>query len=154
MSWRLTAACRHLQNPAMFSSESPEDIKHAKQYCTDCTVSDACLDDALNRQAHGIWGATTKPERDAILISQGRIVIRHPSDAARVAALDTIAAGEQITSAGLSRIADVTRRVARSTLAKMYRDGDVDRISTLRIADKATYEEFSYVKRSTHAGTE
>lgn len=69
--WGKRAACRTAPREAFF----PEDFsgsaafaaaEEAKAYCRACPVVDDCLAGALQRrEAFGVWGGTTAPERRA-----------------------------------------------------------------------------------------
>lgn len=42
-------------------------IDEAKTYCCQCPVTGECLDWALGRTEFGIWGGTTREERNSML---------------------------------------------------------------------------------------
>ena len=77
MDWRLHAACRD-EDPELFfpvGNTGPAllQVKEAKEVCEECTVSEQCLDLALeNNQDSGVWGGTDELERRAMRRRQQR----------------------------------------------------------------------------------
>ena len=64
--WRDLASCIGLPHD-MFFPHRGESTRKAKAICATCAVSDACLDDAIERkEIAGIRGGKSKRERDAI----------------------------------------------------------------------------------------
>jgi WhiB family transcriptional regulator, redox-sensing transcriptional regulator len=68
-NWRLRAACRFIDPELFFpisnSGPSLNQVTRAKAVCAACEVQSECLAFAVRtRQKHGIWGGTTKDERD------------------------------------------------------------------------------------------
>lgn len=64
------AACRGL-DPEEFYAEGGITVRRAKSICDECSVRDACLEWALQREEFGIWGGTTAKERAAIRRARG-----------------------------------------------------------------------------------
>lgn len=65
-NWRDAAACAQVGDEIDFfpSPEDREAISRAKAICASCPVADECLAYAMEtRQAEGIWGGLTPPER-------------------------------------------------------------------------------------------
>lgn len=71
MNWRPQAACRGM-DPDLFFPQRGESTAEAKAVCAECPVSDQCLDYALSLPpvqgtvTPGIWGATSKRQREAM----------------------------------------------------------------------------------------
>ena len=69
--WRNDAVCRDT-DPALFfpvgtTGNALIQIEHAKNTCAECTVSQECLDFALDtNQDSGVWGGLTEEERRVI----------------------------------------------------------------------------------------
>lgn len=54
--------------PSVFFPSDGVGVEVAKEICTTCPVTEACLDYALeNRVDHGVWGATSERQRRRIL---------------------------------------------------------------------------------------
>ena len=69
--WRDDAICRDTDPELFFpvgtTGNALYQIDRAKQVCTECTVSEQCLDFALDtNQDSGIWGGLTEEERRVI----------------------------------------------------------------------------------------
>ena len=62
LSWAIEGSCVGLDSEVFFPS-SLEQVGIAKKICGSCTVSEACLQAALQGQESGIWGGTTESER-------------------------------------------------------------------------------------------
>ena len=78
-TWQDKAACRGPQAAVFYPPprseprlEKLDREKRAKAICGQCTVTDECLDHALDvGEHHGIWGGHTENERRSILIARG-----------------------------------------------------------------------------------
>jgi WhiB family transcriptional regulator, redox-sensing transcriptional regulator len=57
----------------------------AQKICADCEVSEACLQFALVTDAEGIWGGTTRQQREKMLGRRGGLGTDVPDDAEAVA---------------------------------------------------------------------
>lgn len=69
--WRDDALCRNTDPELFFpigtTGSAIVAIEEAKRLCTSCTVSNACLDFALEtNQDSGVWGGHSEEERRAI----------------------------------------------------------------------------------------
>ena len=69
--WRDDALCRNTDPELFFpigtTGSAVVAITEAKRFCTSCTVSNACLDFALEtNQDSGVWGGHSEEERRAI----------------------------------------------------------------------------------------
>ena len=62
------------EDPELFfpRSQVPAVARDAIEVCTDCLMKDACLAYAMVWDVEGVWGATTKPERDRRRAELGR----------------------------------------------------------------------------------
>lgn len=58
-SWEQRAACRGINTDVFFS-----EVKNSKRSCKDCPVADLCRTYAIAHEEYGIWGGTSKFERD------------------------------------------------------------------------------------------
>ena len=57
------AAC--VDQPAeIFSSSHPSRVALAKRVCSACPIKSECLEWALEHPEEGVWGGTTRPERE------------------------------------------------------------------------------------------
>lgn len=70
-TWRDTALCRDTDPDLFFpvgtTGQALVSIDHAKQVCAECTVTQDCLDFALDtNQDSGIWGGLSEEERRSI----------------------------------------------------------------------------------------
>lgn len=65
-TWTRQAACTAEDEDLMFPDDGNEKaIEAAKQVCRRCPVSDACLQDAVERgERHGVRGGMTSAERN------------------------------------------------------------------------------------------
>ncbi len=63
--WQAEARCGGHKNPDQFFPEYGRNPR-AKRFCTPCPVKDQCLQTALNEGLVGVWGGTTKFQRDRI----------------------------------------------------------------------------------------
>lgn len=65
--WVVEAACRGIdprEAERVFFPSRGEDVKEAKQVCSQCPVSAECLAYAVaNGEIHGIWGGMSERER-------------------------------------------------------------------------------------------
>lgn len=74
-SWQNRGACRGPHATVFFpppqferKADRAEREERARHICSDCPVSDECLEYALEiREPHGIWGGLNETERRAIL---------------------------------------------------------------------------------------
>ena len=65
--WQEWAACKGT-NPDVFYPLDDLGASHAKSFCANCPVQEACLRYALaRREKHGIWGGKTTSERESII---------------------------------------------------------------------------------------
>lgn len=62
--WDHRAPCKGV-DPDLFYNEARE--AEAKAMCADCSCSVTCLEWALARKEHGVWGGTTQQERVNII---------------------------------------------------------------------------------------
>ena len=70
-TWRDHALCRDTDPELFFpvgtTGHALTSIEHAKRVCSECRVTSACLDFALEtNQDSGIWGGLSEEERRAI----------------------------------------------------------------------------------------
>ena len=70
-TWRDHALCRDTDPDLFFpvgtTGQALVSIDHAKRVCSECLVTDDCLDFALEtNQDSGIWGGLSEEERRAI----------------------------------------------------------------------------------------
>lgn len=66
-SWRKRAKCRNLPSdelPKFFGEKGPQN--EGKKYCQDCPVISLCSMYAIAHDEHGIWGGTTRYEREQL----------------------------------------------------------------------------------------
>ncbi|WP_223166457.1 WhiB family transcriptional regulator [Nonomuraea sp. SYSU D8015] len=73
-TWEARSACRGADGEIWFpiseTGDNPQ-VKVARRICRGCPVREACLNYALTtRQAHGIWGGLTSPERRQLELRQ------------------------------------------------------------------------------------
>lgn len=61
-----------LWHPVGFTGPAIDQAEQAKAWCGLCPIKDPCLERALESNEWGVWGGTTKGERDAML-RRGRI---------------------------------------------------------------------------------
>lgn len=59
-----TPKCAQM-NADLFFSEDEGDISTCKRVCLRCPLRAACLEWALKHDEEGVWGMTTKEERNA-----------------------------------------------------------------------------------------
>lgn len=69
--WRNDAACRDTDPDLFFpvgtTGPAIDQIRSAKQVCSECLVREPCLEYALqSNQDSGVWGGTSEEERRAI----------------------------------------------------------------------------------------
>lgn len=66
--WKKDARCRHMNPDIFFGPEKggPFDVRPALDVCALCPVREECLEYALERRDPGVWGGTTKRQRDRI----------------------------------------------------------------------------------------
>ncbi|GGM84141.1 hypothetical protein GCM10012275_63480 [Longimycelium tulufanense] len=63
-------ACADAEDPEIFhpvSEAQVETVAEAKSFCAVCPVRRSCLEQALRRAEHGIWGGLTESERERLL---------------------------------------------------------------------------------------
>lgn len=71
MDWRHRALCRD-EDPELFfpvgtTGPAASQVAAAKQVCRRCSVTQACLEWAIETgQDNGVWGATSEDERRAL----------------------------------------------------------------------------------------
>ena len=75
--WQYKAECLG-EDPELFfpigeTGHHALQIDEAKIVCRRCDVRDRCLEEALRFGAEGVWGATSKRERDAIVRRNQRL---------------------------------------------------------------------------------
>lgn len=101
MDWRIRAVCRdedpELFHPLTESSVYAAQIAEAKAVCTRCPVVAQCLAEALRKPSVtlGIWGGTTKAERDEI--------VRRDRIGDRASAADEVAVARGLADAHAAR---------------------------------------------------
>lgn len=67
-----TAQCSGTDSEAFFpEAQLSRENMAAIRICFGCTVRDECLEWALENEQHGIWGATTPKQRQAIRRRRG-----------------------------------------------------------------------------------
>lgn len=69
------AACAGTDPELFFPDESHEPAAARaldRDYCSDCPVRDACLQEALRTRVWGVWAGTSTKEREQMLRAQGR----------------------------------------------------------------------------------
>ena len=77
MDWRTNAACID-EDPELFfpigtTGPALEQLERAKAVCDTCTVTEACLEWALQtNQDSGVWGGLSEDERRAVRRSRQR----------------------------------------------------------------------------------
>ncbi len=78
MNWRLEANCSGTDPELFFidMSTSKRDVRVAKAICSNCTVIDECMAEALSSKSLGIWAGTDEYERAKML----NMKISHRSD--------------------------------------------------------------------------
>ena len=65
--WMAMGKCREVP-PTIFFPSDGLGVHAAQKICSECPVSDACLEYALaNRIDHGVWGGCSERERLRIL---------------------------------------------------------------------------------------
>ena len=64
-SWRDKAVCAEV-DPTLFFPKKGDSAREAKQVCAGCPVRTECLEYALGREPHGVWGGLTVVERRAL----------------------------------------------------------------------------------------
>ncbi|MEV7282855.1 WhiB family transcriptional regulator [Streptomyces sp. NPDC093111] len=64
-SWRDDALCRQV-DPELFFPEPGGSTAKARAICIKCEVREPCLQLALDRGEPGVWGGTSKNQRQAI----------------------------------------------------------------------------------------
>lgn len=73
--WKLDGLCSR-EDPDLFFPESAGAARwnnyKAKAVCGKCPVAETCLEEALAKGEWGIWGGTTKDERDDLLAARRR----------------------------------------------------------------------------------
>lgn len=81
--WRDHALCRDLDTDQFFPDDdddprapSPPELAVALTYCDTCPVRHECLTEALARDEVGVWGGTTRAQREAL--TRGLIRARCP----------------------------------------------------------------------------
>jgi len=72
LSWMLRGACRQADPELFFPGPGVRQAEVAKAVCGRCAVRGNCLSYALEIMPEGIWGGTTKEERQAARRSSGR----------------------------------------------------------------------------------
>lgn len=99
--WRVDAACRdhdpELWHPLTESAAHAEQIAEAKAVCERCPVVAQCLAEALEKPSvtHGVWGRTTKEERDLLT------TLRRSGE--RASQVDDVAVARGLTGAHAAR---------------------------------------------------
>ncbi len=74
LSWMLRGACRQADLELFFPGPGVRRAEAAKAVCGRCAVRANCLSYALETMPEGIWGGTTKEERQTARRSSGRRV--------------------------------------------------------------------------------
>jgi WhiB family redox-sensing transcriptional regulator len=68
--WQDRAGCRGVDRELFFADTKSDNdrarVAEARLICAACPVADECLRYALHTDAYGVWGGTTRYERDAI----------------------------------------------------------------------------------------
>jgi WhiB family redox-sensing transcriptional regulator len=59
-SWEQRAACKGTEAPDTFFSE----VRRSRDICDTCPVKDECRNYAIAHDEYGIWGGTSKYQRD------------------------------------------------------------------------------------------
>lgn len=77
MTWRDHAACQGENGDLFFpvgtSGPAVQQAEKAKEVCSGCTVSDACLMWAIEAGAdYGVWGGLTETERRSWVVRRRR----------------------------------------------------------------------------------
>ena len=73
LDWQRDAACRGLglgESQAIFFPSRGDSIAEAKAICSECPVTEQCLDFALANGCIGVWGGTTERQRRRLRRSQ------------------------------------------------------------------------------------
>ena len=73
-SWRDDAKCKDMPfSDWIFFPDQSERASEARKVCSGCDVWRQCLEYALNHEdaLHGVWGGTTKRERDRMRDCKG-----------------------------------------------------------------------------------
>ena len=66
-AWMARGLCSALP-PTMFFPSDGVGVDRARKICTDCPVTEMCLDYALDQRIeHGVWGGCSERERRRIL---------------------------------------------------------------------------------------
>jgi hypothetical protein len=87
-----SAAC--IDQPAeIFGSSHPASVALAKRICSSCPIKTECLEWALEHPEEGVWGGTTRQERDhkVKLVSMTYVDELAERRAKRVRLLDQVA---------------------------------------------------------------
>jgi WhiB family redox-sensing transcriptional regulator len=63
--WMADGKCRDLP-PAVFFPSDGVGVEVARRICADCPVKEPCLEYALYRIDHGVWGGASERERRRI----------------------------------------------------------------------------------------
>jgi len=65
LEWMDEGLCRQ-SDPDLFQPDNYVQSQQARKICRACPVQDPCLDYAIRTKADGIWGGTTRKERQAM----------------------------------------------------------------------------------------
>lgn len=68
--WELKARCRDTKTPEIFEAPhiSDKKVRAAKAICRKCPVRSNCLDLAMATDSEGVFGGTTKDQRDMMRV--------------------------------------------------------------------------------------
>jgi len=79
IDWMSEAVCRSADMSLFFSFEY-DLIEKAKLLCDGCPVKSDCLEIAIRREEHGVWGGTTTDERKELRRSLNVKVVKEPKE--------------------------------------------------------------------------
>jgi len=65
LQWMDDGLCRET-DPDLFQPDNYSQSQQARKVCEACPVKDPCLEHAVRTKADGIWGGTTRKERQAM----------------------------------------------------------------------------------------
>lgn len=127
--WVRSARCRNVPTDLFFPIRG-DDVRTAKEVCSRCPVTDACLQYALSAPDAlvGIWGGTTAKQRRALRAEEpaAEVAAETPVDAPRAAprgSLDLVLETLRSSPGAWARVTRFSSRHAAHAVASNLRTG-------------------------------
>lgn len=137
------AACATLKNRSIFYSKTPEDEAAAKRYCEQCPIEQQCLVEAVIRDETGIWGGTTREERNG---AQTKTILADATKQCARSAVRLVLNQGEITGSDLAEHHKSSDRIARLALRTLCESGFLERTKRSRPHPITTKSESIYAR--------